>query len=184
MTSSIIESLLAAHRTTLVGFAERRLGSRAAAEDVVQQASVRALNRSDQLRDVEAGRAWLFQITRRLIVDQLRDQAVRIASEPKLPPPSERDDMEFKCACVVANLLQLADADAQLLRRSIIDGVSPAVLAAEQGLSTNAATVRLSRARAALREQLRRHCGTESLRDCIDCACNTRGCCSAEPKPR
>jgi RNA polymerase sigma-70 factor (ECF subfamily) len=177
MTSSIVESLLAAHRATLGVFAERRLGSRAAAEDVVQQASVRALGRADQLRDAGAGRAWLFQITRRLVVDQLREQAVRNARSESAVPLRGWQDAEFGCACVIANLHRLPDADAHLLRRSIIDGASAAVLAPELGVSTNAAAVRLSRARAALRDQLRKHCGTASLRECIDCACNTRGCC-------
>jgi DNA-directed RNA polymerase specialized sigma24 family protein len=181
MRSRIVESLLAAHRATLVVFVERRLGSRAAAEDVVQQASVRALGHADQLRDIGAGRAWLFQITRRLVADTLREKAVHVGHEGDVLP-SGGDDPEFGCACVIANLDRLPDADAVLLRRAIIDGASATELAKELGVSTNAATVRLSRARAALREQLRRHCGTESLRECIDCACNTRGCCSTEAR--
>lgn len=179
MTSRIVESLLAAHRCTLVAFAERRLGSRAAAEDVVQQASIRALGGADRLRDAGRGRAWLFQITRRLVVDQLRERAMRTSSERQLPV-SDEDAAVLGCSCVIANLQQLAAADAHILRRSTIDGVSAAALASELGVSPNAATVRLSRARASLREQLRNHCGTESLRDCIDCACNTRGCCATE----
>jgi len=178
MTSlSTIESLLAVNREALLAFAERRLGSRATAEDVVQQASVRALGRAEQLRDAGAGRAWLFQITRRLVVDQLRAQsAMAAAHEDELASDSELS--EFSCDCVLANLRRLPDAEASLLRRSIVDGAAAADLAAELGVSINAATVRLSRARAALREQLRTHCGTHSLRECLDCACNARGCCT------
>lgn len=178
MTSlSTIESLLAANREALLAFAERRLGSRATAEDVVQQASVRALGRAAQLRDAGAGRAWLFQITRRLVVDQLRSQSTVAASgDDELASDSELS--ELSCDCVLANLRRLPDPEASLLRRSIVDGAAAAELAAEFGISINAATVRLSRARAALREQLRTHCGTHSLRECLGCACNTRGCCT------
>jgi DNA-directed RNA polymerase specialized sigma24 family protein len=182
MRSRTVESLLAEHRATLVVFVERRLGSRAAAEDVVQQASVRALGHAAQLRDTGAGRAWLFQITRRLVADRLREKAVQNVGNESDVLLSGGGDPEFGCACVIANLHRLPDADAGLLRRAIIDGASATELAKELGVSTNATTVRLSRARAALREQLRRHCGTESLRECIDCACNTRGCCSTEAR--
>jgi RNA polymerase sigma factor (sigma-70 family) len=177
---STLESLLAAHRDALLAFAERRLGSRAAADDVVQQASVRALNRAEQLRDASAGRAWLFQITRRLVADQLRGASPLAAASDDSLLACEIESEEFSCDCVLANLRRLPGAEATLLRRSIVDGASAAILAAELGLSVNALTVRLSRARAVLRARLRAHCGTESLRACLDCACKTRGCCDPE----
>jgi RNA polymerase sigma-70 factor (ECF subfamily) len=135
MTSlNIVEFLLAVHRATLLAFAERRLGSRASAEDAVQQVSLRALERAEQLRDPEAGRAWLFQITRRLVVDQLRTPPVMDVIEGELSS-SPPDDAEFRCSCVLANLRQLSDADARILRRSIVEGAPAAVLATELGLS-------------------------------------------------
>jgi DNA-directed RNA polymerase specialized sigma24 family protein len=52
MTSApLVDTLLAAHRAELVAFAEQQLGSRAVAEDVVQQAAVRAL-------DAAGGSTW------------------------------------------------------------------------------------------------------------------------------
>lgn len=182
-STSTVASLLAAHRTELVAFAEKRLGSRAAADDVVQQAAIRALDRADQLRETEAGRAWLFQITRRLLVDQLRARTNVTLDERELVE-ALAEEAEFGCACVLANLERLPDAHASVLRRALIDGASAAEIAAELGLSINAATVRLSRARAALRDQLRTHCGTESIRECLDCACNSRGCCEPESASR
>jgi RNA polymerase sigma-70 factor (ECF subfamily) len=172
--ASSIETLLAAHRAELVAFVERRLGSRAVADDVVQQTAVRALVASNGLRDARAGRAWLFRITRRLVADHLRARA----QAPLLDDLARDDDAaEFGCACVLANLEQLKPEFAQILRRVVFDAASLSTVASELGMTANTATVRLSRARTALKERLRVHCGTNSLRACLTCTCEERGCC-------
>jgi RNA polymerase sigma-70 factor (ECF subfamily) len=178
---SAVEALLVVHHRELVAFAEKRLGSRPLAEDVVQQAGLRAIESAQGLRDVRAGRAWLFQITRRLVFEHFRGRSevalacaeAALACEPASGP--EHD--EFGCACVVANLHRLKPEFAEVLRRVVVEGMPVTALASELGISANAATVRLSRARTALKEQLHRHCGSDSLRDCLDCACGERGCC-------
>jgi hypothetical protein len=45
-------------------------------------------------------------------------------------------------------------------------------------VTTNNAMVRLHRARRALRSLLQEHCGTTSLRACLSCVCEERGCCA------
>ena len=175
----VVDALLTAHRGELLAFVERRLGTRAPAEDIVQEASLRALQAAERLRDPQSGRAWLFKITRRLLADQLRRRSeLQLAGEPD----ALFDGTEgFGCACVLANVQQLKPEHAHILRRVIFEGTSMAALGSELGVSPNAATVRVSRARAALREQLRNHCGTDSLRACLDCVCDERGCCDACP---
>ena len=44
-------------------------------------------------------------------------------------------------------------------------------VARELGITVNNATVRLHRARRALREALAEHCHTTSVRECLDCGC-------------
>lgn len=170
-----VETLFAAHRSELVAFAARRLGSHSLAEDVVQQAALRAVGGVGALRDPQSGRAWLFTIVRRLVADHLR---TRLDAKLSREPEAEVDAHDFGCSCVLANVAQLKPEFAHVLRRVIFEDAPLGTVAAELGLSTNAATVRLSRARAALRDRLRAHCGTESLRDCLDCACDERGCCT------
>jgi RNA polymerase sigma-70 factor (ECF subfamily) len=53
----------------------------------------------------------------------------------------------------------------ELRERSIAD------VAREKGLTANNATVRLHRARAALRRRLVEVCGTCSTHGCLDCTC-------------
>lgn len=149
-SAQTVENLFAAHRGELVAFVERRMGSRAIAEDLVQQAAVRALVGAEALRDARAGRAWLFTITRRLLSDYARARTeVPLVDEHA----AEVEADELGCACVLENLEHLKPDFAHVLRRVVFDGAALADVAAELGLTTNAATVRLSRARTALRGQ-------------------------------
>ena len=178
--SSLLEEVFAAHRGELLAFAERRMGSRATAEDLVQQAALKAVAQAGMLRDPKAGRAWLFKILRRLVVDHFRERSsAPLAHEA----PAKADGEEFGCACVLANLQRIRPDFAYLLRRVVFEHAPLVDVASDLGLSANAVSVRLSRARTALREQLRAHCGTQSLRGCLDCECAERGCCTANHHP-
>jgi RNA polymerase sigma-70 factor (ECF subfamily) len=164
---------LVAGRAELVAFARRRVGPRA--EDLVHDASVRALARADQLSDPSAARAWLFAIVRRLIAE-------RVGAEPEPlegndGPSPDSDVPPEVCACVLTHLRALPAAQATLLERVVVDGVDVSSLATELGITPNNAWVRLHRARRALKDRLAAHCGTASLRQCLDCGCLERGCC-------
>jgi RNA polymerase sigma-70 factor (ECF subfamily) len=81
---------LAEHRRFLVGVAYRLLGSIHAAEDVVQEAYVRA-ERAERTGDEEVAdpRAWLTRIVTRLALDELRSARHRreAYTGPWLPEP-------------------------------------------------------------------------------------------------
>lgn len=62
--------------------------------------------------------------------------------------------------------------NAEMLRRVDIEEKPLPGVAEALGITVNNATVRLHRARKALREQLQAFCGTDSMRACLDCACN------------
>jgi RNA polymerase sigma-70 factor, ECF subfamily len=57
---------------SLFRFALRLTGNPAAAEDVVQETYLRALQSFDSLRDPQRARSWLFQILSRLVIDRHR----------------------------------------------------------------------------------------------------------------
>jgi RNA polymerase sigma-70 factor (ECF subfamily) len=56
-------------RGAFLGFLIKRLGNRADAEDVLQDFSIRVLQRKDQLRDAERMDAWLYAILRSTLND-------------------------------------------------------------------------------------------------------------------
>jgi DNA-directed RNA polymerase specialized sigma24 family protein len=173
-----VQALVIGHRGELLAFFERRLRSRAWAEELVQAVTVRALAAADALRDPHAGRAWLFRIARRELSEHYRRfKQPRQAIEGHAV---EADVDDFGCGCVLANLARLRPEYAFALRRLVIDGVPTIELAKELKLTPNALHVRVYRARAALRERLLEHCGTATLRACLDCRCSERGCCEEE----
>jgi RNA polymerase sigma-70 factor, ECF subfamily len=79
-------------RSLLFGIAYRMLGSAADAEDVVQDASIRWIRRSDE--PVRSVRAYLVTIVTRLCIDQLESAQSRRTSYlgPWLPEPVVMDD--------------------------------------------------------------------------------------------
>ncbi len=169
--SAVVPRALEQGREELVAWARRRVGQRA--EDVVQDAAVRALRYADRLEDPAAARAWLFTIVRRLVTEA----GPREAGELPAALPAESPEPPDACGCVLKQVQHLPEAQSRLLQRVAIDGEKLAEVARELGITENNAWVRLHRARAALKVRLKRHCGTESLRACLDCGCLERGCC-------
>lgn len=174
--SALLPCELAAERDVYLAFVRARVGSSADAEDVLQQALVRATARAGDLRDRGRLRAWFFQILRRTIADHHADRALREAKLEMLAV-GVRDVAEASpddggtCACSLGQLELLRPEYAELLRRVDIEEQPLAVVAQALGVTVNNATVRLHRARKALRERLRAVCGTDSMKACLSCGC-------------
>ena len=66
-----LQSLLASHRQ-LLGFVERRVGDRAAAEEILQAAFVHGLEKMPELRDAEKVLPWFYQLLRNAIAGHFR----------------------------------------------------------------------------------------------------------------
>jgi DNA-directed RNA polymerase specialized sigma24 family protein len=76
---------------------------------------------------------------------------------------------------MTAVLHRLKPEYADIVRAVELDERSIAHVANERGLTTNNATVRLHRARAALRRRLVEVCGACSEHGCLDCTCRRAG---------
>lgn len=80
---SVLEALYLEVRAHLLRTAQRLLGDRAAAEDVVQETWVRALRSYPGTADGLPSRAWLYRVTVNLCYDRFRSASRReIPSEP------------------------------------------------------------------------------------------------------
>lgn len=76
--SDLLGTIMSEHREGLVLYAEKMLGDHALAEDIVQEAIIRAWRNSDRLLDENASlRGWLFTVTRRLVIDWVRKPHAR-----------------------------------------------------------------------------------------------------------
>lgn len=93
----LIRSLYAEHGRSLLAYATRLTGDRAAAEDVVQETLLRAWKHSDDLIEGKGSvRGWLLTVARNIVTDRARARAVRPAevAEVEDRPPVERDHSE------------------------------------------------------------------------------------------
>jgi len=176
---AVVLAALREHADELHAFVGARVGA-AEADDILQVAAMRALDRADTLNDPSRVRAWLFRIHRNLVTDTLRAEARRhrlhegVAAEAESVSPTPE-----RCDCSTVQARQLRPSYAAVLELVDVRGASVAEAAEELGISTNNVAVRLHRARKALRVALREHCGTESVADCLDCRCVPDGCCVA-----
>jgi len=74
----LVRTLYAEHGHSLLAYATRLTGDRAAAEDIVQETLLRAWRHADSLRNGTGSvRGWLLTVARNIITDRARARAVR-----------------------------------------------------------------------------------------------------------
>jgi RNA polymerase sigma factor (sigma-70 family) len=174
MTPEHLVRELMADRAAYLAFLRTRAPSHADADDIFQQSLLKAAQHAGDLRDGERARAWFFQIMRRTLADERARAAAAAAKLEALGPATEAPVAEEApiCACCLRRLDELRADYAEILRRVDLDDEPLADVATALGITVNNATVRLHRARKALRDQLRAFCGTDSARACADCGCD------------
>lgn len=175
-TPPFLDVLVREHERFLA-FARRHLADAAAAEDALQTAYVRAVERGRSLKDRDSVVAWFFRVLRRTLVDEYRARGVRerglAARRARTTAPIDESRLrDTVCECVRALLPTVRDDQADLLRRVDVDGERLPDVAASLGITTNNATVRLHRARKALRARLEQVCGVCTTHGCLDCRCD------------
>jgi len=174
----VVKALVDNHRHFLA-FLERRVGSCAVAEELLQSAFVRSLEKGDALRDEERAVAWFYRLLRNALVDHYRKQAAegRALEREAREATEVGPDPELKqavCACVGELLPTLKPEYSELLRQVELEERSVPEAAAAVGITPNNAGVRLHRARQALKQQLEKSCGTCATHGCLDCSCQRR----------
>jgi RNA polymerase sigma-70 factor (ECF subfamily) len=94
----LIRFLFQEHGRSVLAYATRLTGDRAAAEDVLQETLLRAWRHADNLRSDSKGsvRGWLLTVARNIVTDRARARAVRPqeVGEPIDVPAVERDHAE------------------------------------------------------------------------------------------
>lgn len=168
----IAATLVANHREFLA-FVQKRVGDRATAEEILQDAFVRSIDKLDSVRETAVG--WFYRVLRNAIIDHYRRNAAAqrraeaLAHETETATDDELQRVVCKCIGQLAETLKPEYAAA--LKRIEVDGLSVKDYADEAGISSNNAGVRIFRAREALRKQVARACGTCATHGCTDCTC-------------
>ena len=165
-------------RASFLAFLERRTGSREDAEDLLQEAYVRGVERIGSLRDGTSASAWFYGLLRNSLVDRWRHRAVERRAAERLAeeaggdePVADPELMEEVCRCVEGLVDTLKPEYASMVRRVTLQGVPVGHVAAEAGITANNASVRLHRAHAALKRAVLATCGACGTHGCLDCDC-------------
>lgn len=174
-TPGVVARLVANHREFL-RFLESRVRDRAVAEDLLQAAFVKAIERGGALREDESAVAWFYRLLRNALVDHWRragreSKVIEREAEGADAAVEDPDLHAAVCRCFEDLLPTLKPEYADLLRRVDLQGAAVSAAAAELGITANNASVRLHRARHALRGSLEASCGTCATHGCLDCSC-------------
>ena len=175
LSPAAIQRLVDGHRQFL-SFLEKRVESRAVAEDILQSAFVRGLEHGAELRDEESAVAWFYRVLRNATIDYYRHRAsTERAYEgwgkeviTEVPAAELRNEI---CQCVAALVEALKPEYRDALRIVDLDDGSLNDLAVKSGISAGNAAVRVHRAREALRKQVSIACGSCAEHGCLDCHC-------------
>jgi RNA polymerase sigma factor (sigma-70 family) len=179
MSIDVASRLTGSYRDFLA-FVERRVGDRAIAADILQEAFVKSLERGDDVRDGEAAVAWFYRLLRNAVIDHYRRSDTRTRAlegfakemEDAVVPAPEVERVICSCIAQLAETLKPEYATA--IRRVELEEVPVQSFAAESGITANNAAVRVFRAREALRKQVKAACRTCAEHGCEDCTCGTR----------
>ena len=151
LSPEAIAQLVKGHREFLA-FLERRVESRAVAEDILQAAFTRGLDRQ-RSTTARAMEAWGREF-------------------PDVQEPEAELRQEI-CRCVSGLLETLKPEYREALRIVDLEEGKLKDLAQQSGITAENAAVRVHRARAALRRRIEQACGTCSVHGCLDCSCET-----------
>ncbi len=177
VTGPALTRVLLENHSRFLAFLERRVGSRDEAEDILQDAFVRSLERAPPMEDTSSAITWFYRVLRNALTDHYRRQdsrgraTDRLAAETGSSTEADTELEAVVCACVMGLLETLKPEYGTALRRVELEGASVRSFAEEAGITPGNAGVRLHRAREALRKQLVRCCGVCLEHGCFDCAC-------------
>jgi RNA polymerase sigma factor (sigma-70 family) len=176
MTETAINTILEQRRQFLA-FLERRVGDAAMAEDILQAATMRALQHEEEFENGESVVTWFYRVLRNAVIDHYR----RRSSENKAleawgkelegavhPSHEVQDEI---CGCVKGVMKNMKAEYAEVIQAVDLGEQPLTEFAKERRLSASNAGVRAHRARAALRKELIKTCGSCSEHGCLDCSC-------------
>lgn len=174
-----VEILVENHRAFL-RYLERRIGDRALAEDVLQEAFAKVVARPEQAPADEALVPWFYRTLRNAAVDLFRrrsaaDRAHEAFARELEAHETATPEMEAEiCACVSRLATTLKPEYADALEAIEVRGTPVKAFAEQKGLSANNAAVRVFRAREALKRRVTESCGTCAEHGCLNCTCKKR----------
>lgn len=150
--------LVVRSRDRLYGMAYAWTGDPQLADDLVQQATYKALSNQKQLRDLAAGEAWLFRILANCLTDHRRakreflsDQALELVHDRT---PEQETEEQLLVTRVRTAVGRLPRNQRQVVTLVDLEGFAYATVARILDIPVGTVMSRLCRGRRALKDQL------------------------------
>jgi RNA polymerase sigma-70 factor (ECF subfamily) len=157
---ALVRSLFEEHGRAMLAYATRLLGDRGAAEDVVQEALVRAWRNPDSLVNGKGSvRGWLLTVVRNLVIDKVRARDARPAEVAESPTTVavERDhsDQVVDSMVVLSALDGLSSEHREVIEQMYLHGRTVTEAAERLGIPPGTVKSRSYYGLRALRELFR-----------------------------
>jgi RNA polymerase sigma-70 factor, ECF subfamily len=154
---ALVRSLFAEHGRAMLAYATQLTKDRAAAEDVVQEALVRAWRHPESLVNGKGSvRGWLLTVIRNIVTDQIRARNARAPEvrESPVDVPSDEDHAEqvVNAMVVVDALSRLSAEHREVLEQLYLQGCTVTEAAKALGIPPGTVKSRSFYALRALRE--------------------------------
>jgi RNA polymerase sigma-70 factor (ECF subfamily) len=168
---------LIASREQFLSYIQRRVESRVVAEDILQAAFVRGVERGGEIRDAESVVSWFYRVLGNAVIDHYRHKSVESrgleewAKELEVQVEPSPDSKQAICGCVNKLLSELKPEYQSALKSVEMEEESLKEYAEQAGITAENAAVRVHRARHALLKQVRKTCGACAEHNCLDCDC-------------
>ena len=173
---------LTENRSLFEAFLRRRVEDDFIVQDLLQQSLVKAIQQQHSLNNEESVVPWFYRILRNTVIDYYRSKAsekvrrndflqeATVLADDHVP---SLDEVKATvCGCLDDAISVLRPGYSDLIRRIDLAGEAVSAVANDLQITPNNATVRLHRARQALRQTLENSCGVCSTHGCLNCACN------------
>lgn len=167
-------------RELFLAFLRKRVDSQEVAEDILQAAFVKSIEKGGSLRDEETVIAWFYRLLRNTVIDYYRSKGTSQSALDQLAKEMQghqEPNVVVKgeiCSCVSGLLKTLKPEYQQALNTVDLQERSLAELAGLAQITENNAAVRIHRARQALRKQVTTTCGMCATHGCVDCTCKSK----------
>lgn len=169
--------MLVEHHRRFLQFVRRRVQDPALAEELVQSSLLRALEHGLDGLDRDGLVHWFYRVLQNAIIDHQRRGGVEqraLSLQAREPQAVDPELHATVCACMHDLLPTLKPEYAQLVREVDLEERTVTEVASQLGITANNASVRLHRARQALKVQLQRTCQACAAHGCLDCSCRRR----------
>ena len=162
---------LTVERQAFVNFTGSLTGDNELSGDIVQQVQLKILERKLHPRNPAALRPWIYRLLRNAVIDHYRRKGTELRATEAFWRERQPKAEGEPCVCAQRRLDQMKPEYSDALREMEMRGLSVKKYAEQRNISTSNASVRLHRARKALRRRVEQTCGACAGAGCFACSC-------------